>query len=60
MHLGGTLGDTRLVMGSIACPNKHREQHHQAREDETQGTTEQTENVPKGSGADITHLQQHG
>ena len=43
MHLGGTLGDTRLVMGSIAYPNKHREQHHQARDDESQGTTEETE-----------------
>lgn len=60
MHLDGTLGDTKSVMGSIAYPNKHREQHHQAREDEMQGTTEETKDAPEGSGANITHLQQHG
>ena len=53
LHVGGTRGDTRLVTGSIANPNEHREQHHQTSEDEMQGTTEETEDAPEGSGAHI-------
>ena len=41
-------------MGSIAWPSKHREQYHHAREDETQGTMEETEDAPEGSGANIS------
>ncbi|KAM0798016.1 hypothetical protein BDR22DRAFT_861242 [Usnea florida] len=53
MHRGAIRGDTRLATGSIADPNEHREQHHQASEDEMQGTTEETEDAPEGSGANI-------
>ena len=52
-HLDRTRGDTRLVTGSIAHPNEHREQHHQARENEMQGTTEETKDSPERSGANI-------
>ena len=45
MYHGGTTSDAVLVMGSIAYPNKHREQHEQGTEDAMQGPTERIEDA---------------